>query len=216
MLDSSHEGDKSDTWMCIIDSWNKEIFVRVNNMDEMDYKSMDIIKVNSDDDESSEEEEEEEECLECEGEEFIELEEEDFKELGELKEPVVTSWKGENGETIHGIMVINDELTDPKNKCHLDVCPICLLSLFHYCLPCGHMYGLSCIKKRLLQSSSWGKCPQCNTFCSYTNVILLYASRICASPHQRTSSSRHFPFTEEGFIEYKLNERCRHRDAKKV
>ncbi|GKE82037.1 zinc finger, RING/FYVE/PHD-type containing protein, partial [Tanacetum coccineum] len=84
------------------------------------------------------------------------------------------------------------------------------------CLPCGHMYGLSCIKKRLLQSSSWGKCPQCSTFCSYTDVILLYASRICASPHQRTSSGRHFPFTEEGFIEYKLNERCRHRDAKKV
>ncbi|TXG58444.1 hypothetical protein EZV62_016273 [Acer yangbiense] len=48
------------------------------------------------------------------------------------------------------------------------------------CLPCGHIYGLSCIKKWLQQCRSPGKCPQCNQKCSLTDVRKLFASRIVA------------------------------------
>ncbi|PWA81653.1 zinc finger, RING/FYVE/PHD-type [Artemisia annua] len=84
-----------------------------------------------------------------------------------------------------------------------------------YCLPCGHLYGLSCIKKWLLQSSSSGKCPRCNTVCAYKDVVLLYVSRLCVAAHQKTSSTRYFPFTEQGFIEFKEHEWSRHLDAYK-
>nr|GEV81328.1 zinc finger, RING/FYVE/PHD-type [Tanacetum cinerariifolium] len=51
-------------------------------------------------------------------------------------------------------------------------------------LQCGHMYGFSCIKKWLFQSSSSGKCPQCNTFSSYEDIILLYPPSVCVAGHQ--------------------------------
>ncbi|KAI3795844.1 hypothetical protein L1987_38504 [Smallanthus sonchifolius] len=49
------------------------------------------------------------------------------------------------------------------------------------CLPCGHIYGLSCIKKwiRIGQRSSAGKCPQCNRRCTLKDVRVLYATRLC-------------------------------------
>ncbi|GJR53333.1 zinc finger, RING/FYVE/PHD-type containing protein [Tanacetum coccineum] len=82
------------------------------------------------------------------------------------------------------------------------------------CLPCGHLYGLSCIKK-WLQTSSGGKCPLCNTLCAYRDAIPLHA-RSCASPHQKISSTRHFPFTKQGLVEFKEHERLRFVDAKKM
>ncbi|KAK1562378.1 hypothetical protein Q3G72_010965 [Acer saccharum] len=48
------------------------------------------------------------------------------------------------------------------------------------CLPCGHIYGLSCIKKWLQRCRSPGKCPQCNQKCSLTDIRKLFASRIVA------------------------------------
>ncbi|GKE36348.1 zinc finger, RING/FYVE/PHD-type containing protein, partial [Tanacetum coccineum] len=169
-----------------------------------------------------EENEEEEEIVELESEDEEEEEEEeddDFKELEELIPPKVTSWTGADGKTIHGIMVFND---GPKICCQMDVCPICYHAWTSHgkhricCLPCGHMYGLSCIKKWLLQSSSSEKCPQCNKLCSYKDVILLYASRLCASPQHKQSSTRYFPFTKHGFNEFKHNEKCRWLDAHKL
>lgn len=81
------------------------------------------------------------------------------------------------------------------------------------CLPCGHIYGLSCIKKWLLQRRSSGKvcplcynfyqkkmmlasvissyeslncyqCPQCNQFCTSKDVRVLYASRLCVADEE--------------------------------
>ncbi|KAJ4704979.1 E3 ubiquitin-protein ligase RFWD3 [Melia azedarach] len=65
-------------------------------------------------------------------------------------------------------------------------CPICMDAWTnngsHHicCLPCGHIYGLSCIKRWLQQGQSSGKCPQCNQKCSLKDVRKLFASRIVA------------------------------------
>ncbi|RVX11898.1 hypothetical protein CK203_009350 [Vitis vinifera] len=49
------------------------------------------------------------------------------------------------------------------------------------CLPCGHIYGISCIKKWFQQCGrSSGKCPQCKRKCTLRNVRTLYASRVVA------------------------------------
>nr|GFA72976.1 zinc finger, RING/FYVE/PHD-type [Tanacetum cinerariifolium] len=83
------------------------------------------------------------------------------------------------------------------------------------CLPCGHLYGFSCIKKWLLQSSSSGKCPQCNYVCAYKDVVPLHASTLCVRAHQKASSTKYFPFSKQGFIDFKEHEWSRHLDAEK-
>ncbi|KAK7337110.1 hypothetical protein VNO77_17669 [Canavalia gladiata] len=66
------------------------------------------------------------------------------------------------------------------------VCPICMdvwtNNGEHHicCLPCGHIYGMSCIKRWLQQRKNSGKCPQCNRKCSLKDVRKLYASRVVA------------------------------------
>ncbi|CAN1775895.1 E3 ubiquitin-protein ligase RFWD3 [Linum perenne] len=46
------------------------------------------------------------------------------------------------------------------------------------CLPCGHLFGLSCINKWLRQKRSSGKCPQCNRKCTLKDVRKIFAPRI--------------------------------------
>ncbi|KAG8376610.1 hypothetical protein BUALT_Bualt09G0081400 [Buddleja alternifolia] len=64
-------------------------------------------------------------------------------------------------------------------------CPICFEAWSsggdHHicCLPCGHIYGLSCIKKWLRRRDS-SKCPQCKKKCGLKDIRLLYATRIVA------------------------------------
>ncbi|KAF6171459.1 hypothetical protein GIB67_017983 [Kingdonia uniflora] len=66
-------------------------------------------------------------------------------------------------------------------------CPICMHPWSSEgahricCLPCGHVYGLSCAEKWLQKSSGNGKCPQCNRKCSVKNILRLYASHIPVS-----------------------------------
>ncbi|MFS8005125.1 putative transcription factor C2H2 family [Helianthus anomalus] len=57
-------------------------------------------------------------------------------------------------------------------------------SQWSHCLPCGHIYGLSCIKKWLQQSRGSGKCPQCNNVCTLKDVRVLYASRLCVADEE--------------------------------
>ncbi|GJT80871.1 zinc finger, RING/FYVE/PHD-type containing protein [Tanacetum coccineum] len=162
-----------------------------------------------------------------------------------MKPPVVTSWMGPDGITVHGIMCIDDDIISLMNRCQLDDCSICYNpSATHgkhqiCCLPCG--YGFSCIKKWLLLSSSGGKCPQCNTLCSFQDAILLYPPRLCVTAHQKcpqcntlcsvedalllypphlcvtahqkASSATLFPFTKQGFLEFKKYEYSRMLDA---
>ncbi|KAL5740857.1 hypothetical protein ACOSQ2_030037 [Xanthoceras sorbifolium] len=65
-------------------------------------------------------------------------------------------------------------------------CPICMdvwtNNGDHHisCLPCGHIYGFTCIKRWLQQGRSSGKCPQCNLKCSLKDVRKLFASQIIA------------------------------------
>ncbi|CAI9097954.1 OLC1v1034481C1 [Oldenlandia corymbosa var. corymbosa] len=65
-------------------------------------------------------------------------------------------------------------------------CPICMEGWTtggdHQvcCIPCGHIYGMSCIKKWLHQLGNRGKCPQCNRKCKLKDIRPLYASRIVA------------------------------------
>ncbi|KAL3628470.1 hypothetical protein CASFOL_027516 [Castilleja foliolosa] len=64
-------------------------------------------------------------------------------------------------------------------------CPICFDGWYsggdHHvcCLPCGHIYGLSCIKKWLERPGS-SKCPQCKKACQINDIRLLYATRVVA------------------------------------
>ncbi|CAA0830436.1 Transducin/WD40 repeat-like superfamily protein [Striga hermonthica] len=64
-------------------------------------------------------------------------------------------------------------------------CPICFEAWSsggdHHicCLPCGHIYGLSCIRKWLARRGS-SKCPQCKKNCRMKDIRLLYASQIVA------------------------------------
>ncbi|PIN10305.1 RING-finger-containing E3 ubiquitin ligase [Handroanthus impetiginosus] len=64
-------------------------------------------------------------------------------------------------------------------------CPICFEAWSsggdHHvcCLPCGHIYGLSCIKKWLRRRGS-SKCPQCKKKCGLKDIRPLYASQIVA------------------------------------
>ncbi|KAH7553530.1 hypothetical protein JRO89_XS12G0022700 [Xanthoceras sorbifolium] len=79
-------------------------------------------------------------------------------------------------------------LSDQWNRSDIDglFCSICMDAWTnngdHHisCLPCGHIYGLSCIKKWLQRCRSSGKCPQCNQKCSLKDVRKLFASRIVA------------------------------------
>ncbi|KAG8651106.1 E3 ubiquitin-protein ligase RFWD3 isoform X3 [Manihot esculenta] len=46
------------------------------------------------------------------------------------------------------------------------------------CLPCGHVYGLSCISRWLQHRFTSTKCPQCNAYCTLKDVRKLYASPV--------------------------------------
>ncbi|ONI23781.1 hypothetical protein PRUPE_2G207900 [Prunus persica] len=64
-------------------------------------------------------------------------------------------------------------------------CPICMESWSSQgdhqvsCLPCGHVYGMSCISKWIQQcGGTSAKCPQCNTKYKLKDIIKLYASPV--------------------------------------
>ncbi|GKV46292.1 hypothetical protein SLEP1_g53284 [Rubroshorea leprosula] len=48
------------------------------------------------------------------------------------------------------------------------------------CLPCGHIYGLSCIERWLQKNSSSRKCPQCNKKFTLKDVRKLFALQLVA------------------------------------
>ncbi|KAI9153911.1 hypothetical protein LWI28_018330 [Acer negundo] len=75
------------------------------------------------------------------------------------------------------------------------------------CLPCGHIYGLSCIKKWLQRCRSPGKCPQCNQKCSLKDVRKLFASRIVAVDEEsqkriRSLEAKCASFEKKGYADY--------------
>ncbi|CAI8614656.1 unnamed protein product [Vicia faba] len=91
----------------------------------------------------------------------------------------------DGGEASSSSLPIGSQEND-WNRTEVDglICPICMDAWTdegdHHvcCLPCGHIYGMSCIKKWLKQRNNSGKCPQCNMKCSMKDVRKLYASRV--------------------------------------
>ncbi|KAL8152858.1 hypothetical protein V2J09_010618 [Rumex salicifolius] len=66
---------------------------------------------------------------------------------------------------------------------HGPICPICFRRWTEEgqhcvcCLPCGHIYGMSCIKTWLERPNSQ-KCPQCNETCELVDVKRLYGLQL--------------------------------------
>ncbi|TYI65541.1 hypothetical protein E1A91_D09G164600v1 [Gossypium mustelinum] len=94
-------------------------------------------------------------------------------------EATVCSNAGESGENSQG---------NEWNRGDIDglFCPICMEAWTttgdHHvcCLPCGHIFGFSCIRKWLQQQGTTKKCPQCNRKCTLKDVRKLFASRVVA------------------------------------
>ncbi|OIV92371.1 hypothetical protein TanjilG_09969 [Lupinus angustifolius] len=94
----------------------------------------------------------------------------------------------EVGEASSSPIAIESSQGSEWSRSEIDglLCPICMEPWVnngeHHisCLPCGHIYGMSCIKKWLQQRKKHGKCPQCNRKCSLKDVRKLYASRLVA------------------------------------
>ncbi|KAF7818657.1 E3 ubiquitin-protein ligase RFWD3 isoform X1 [Senna tora] len=84
------------------------------------------------------------------------------------------------------------------NRSEIDglFCPICMDAWTdngeHHicCLPCGHIYGMSCIKKWLQQRKNSGKCPQCNRKSALRDVRKLFASRVLAADEESQKKIR--------------------------
>ncbi|GKA39992.1 zinc finger, RING/FYVE/PHD-type containing protein [Tanacetum coccineum] len=171
-----------------------------------------------------------------EGFESEEEEEEDYEISEKMTSPVAVNWmEGRflrgvvivDDDALLLLLHSKSKSSDPKVKkkkkkdsnynytcCHVfDVCPICFDpwscdgSHHQLCsLPCGHIYGRSCIIKSLQQEDQMyaGKCPQCNVGCTLKDVRPLYGTRLSIVKHKKASSSsttttRHFQLTKNGY-----------------
>ncbi|XP_062166391.1 uncharacterized protein LOC133872796 isoform X2 [Alnus glutinosa] len=140
-------------------------------------------------DEDAEEEEEEEEEGETEAEEDGEGEEY-LLESPRVEEGGHKRRRTEGGEACwsNGVGSAEGSQGNEWNRSEIEglFCPICMEAWTsdggHHicCLPCGHIYGMSCIKKWLQQRLNSGKCPQCNKKCTLKDVRRLFVSRVVA------------------------------------
>ncbi|KAG8647200.1 E3 ubiquitin-protein ligase RFWD3 [Manihot esculenta] len=104
------------------------------------------------------------------------------------------------GETCSLIADENAESSQGRewNRTQIDglFCPICMDAWTsegdHHisCLPCGHIFGLSCISRWLKQSRSSAKCPQCNRKCTLKDVRKLFAPRIAVIDEESQKTIR--------------------------
>lgn len=110
-------------------------------------------------------------------------------------------------------------------EAHTICCPICMESWSSEdkhqvcCLPCGHVYGFSCIEKWLRQSArNSAKCPQCSNKCSVKDIIKLYVSRIAVVDGEQQKKLLSLQ-SENEFLKMKiasLQERISHADEEKM
>nr|GEY87141.1 hypothetical protein [Tanacetum cinerariifolium] len=118
---------------------------------------------------------------EKENKEVIEFEvEEGVKEVEEeLTPPKVTNWIDPIiGKTMHGVMVITNDLNNPKKKrkyitCQFDDCTIC----YQPWTSSG-------------DHQIWSACPHCKTICSSKDVKLLYVPRLCTAARQKADAKK--------------------------
>lgn len=104
---------------------------------------------------------------------------------------------GGEGEKMKGAKVGEEEKCVPSgaerggsSQCEFDglFCAICMEAAWtnsgdHHvcCLPCGHIYGFSCIRKWLQKNQSSRKCPQCKKKCALKDVRKLFSLQIVTS-----------------------------------
>nr|GEX77855.1 E3 ubiquitin-protein ligase RFWD3-like [Tanacetum cinerariifolium] len=90
-----------------------------------------------------------------------------------------------NGDNTNGI---NNELNEVRfDGCSCSICyEACTSGGKHQicCLPCGHVYGLSCIQKWLPLHQDSNKCPQCKRSCTLQDVRLLYVTSQPTDDHE--------------------------------
>ncbi|GJW39419.1 zinc finger, RING/FYVE/PHD-type containing protein [Tanacetum coccineum] len=160
-------------------------------MDKEDVKSIEIDKEEDLELVFDEEEEEVNMEFEEEKEEDVDDGDEEIEEVEKMQLPMVSSWiDAHTCKTVHGVevMIMEEELG---------------------CLPCGHIFGMSCIHEWLLNRCS-GKCPQCNTSFTLKSVWLLYATRIrIPADDDQKASTRRFPYSKQGFTAFKQYQRGR-------
>nr|GEW78473.1 hypothetical protein [Tanacetum cinerariifolium] len=136
-------------------------------------------------------------------EEQIELEldpddnDDDFEQVEEMTLPLVIS-RIDNGKIVHEIEILLKPLVldHPRFKQKLLIC-----------LPCGHIFGASCIKRWLQIDICSKKCPQCNFVCSFESARPLYATSFripvadIGAEDQKTPTRR-FLLNKLGMIEF--------------
>ncbi|XP_071709487.1 uncharacterized protein [Rutidosis leptorrhynchoides] len=99
----------------------------------------------------------------------------------------------------NSVLIDSDGRNLDSNNSETDglTCPICFDAWTNSgdhqicCLPCGHLYGWSCITKWLKKRRSLGKCPQCNNVSTLEDVRILYVNRLCVADeelHKRVRS----------------------------
>ncbi|KAK9079355.1 hypothetical protein SSX86_001026 [Deinandra increscens subsp. villosa] len=185
-----------------------ERMLHMDPIEDGDYEDEDDDDDYEDEEDYGEEDEDEEDYEEEEVEELIPV------EMTSPRVSVSVSSSVFNGRALQGEMLINNggmENSNGSESCegkpgshesssgeiHGLFCPICFEAWTNggehqiCCLPCGHIYGLSCIKKWLQQNRISGKCPQCNNLCTFKDVRVLYASRLCVADeelHKRVRS----------------------------
>ncbi|KAK9723902.1 hypothetical protein RND81_05G033200 [Saponaria officinalis] len=142
-----------------------------------------------DGDENEEEEDEEEEEDDSDDELFIEDGGEESVAAVDMVFEVPNSDMATTSTTYNAAAAVEEDEGSEWNREEIDglFCPICMepwsSSGEHLpsCLSCGHMFGMSCIKKWLGQcrsSAKAGKCPQCNKKCTLKDVRRIYGSRV--------------------------------------
>ncbi|GKD90072.1 zinc finger, RING/FYVE/PHD-type containing protein, partial [Tanacetum coccineum] len=97
---------------------------------------------------------------------YLDYDYDDLEKIGRMvNEPMVTAWCHSDGTTWEEVVICNWPILGRSKNISVfnDVCPICFKALTgsgkHQicCLPCGHIYGRSCIDQWLQQNQNNSK-----------------------------------------------------------
>ncbi|KAF9680235.1 hypothetical protein SADUNF_Sadunf06G0100200 [Salix dunnii] len=134
--------------------------------------------------------------------EYSEDEDEDFIPVVELDSSPRSGGDIFEGDDAGG----ESSQSSQRNRNEFDglFCPICLeawtsegnhhIWCLYICLPCGHVFGLSCIEKWLRQRGRLAKCPQCNRKGTLKDIRKLFVPRIAVVDEE---SQKRIRFLEE-------------------
>ncbi|GJQ96699.1 zinc finger, RING/FYVE/PHD-type containing protein [Tanacetum coccineum] len=73
------------------------------------------------------------------------------------------------------------------------------------CLPCGHIFGMSCILNWLRKfTNAHGSCLRCNTLFALKDVRILYVNHLCIpTADDQKEDTRRFPYSKQGYTAFK-------------